>query len=517
MLKHSRKIKIVALFIFNISLSNAQLNDVTIDLNEIDGSDGFIIDMRFSGATSKYSIGSAGDLNADGKDDIMIGNFNQFSLIRGVVFVVNGTDGGFQQQFPILDYIDGTTGYLLSGYEMYAGFGYSLSSIGDVNNDGFDDVMIGSIKSDTELGSSNYVLYGPITEFNLDHREQMVVDASGNNMFNGENGFEIKKNTGSGCNDILGFKVSRAGDFNGDGIDDMLFGGALSGCSDSDNGSAYVLFGDANGFSTPFNVASLDGSNGFQIMGDHENFANAISLAGDVNADGFDDLLIARGSLDNATFVIYGKSSLLPANIDIASMDDSIGVKINAGGADVSYIGDINNDGIDDFMFSNAIGLSPSAQVTGAAYIVFGTAQRLQANFDVTSLNGTNGFAVYGESDGDQLGINISSAGDLNADGFDDIVIGSPKSDVYGVNSGIIHVIFGKKTFPPFVDLSKPLDSKDGFKIKGGGDHDEIGRFLTEAGDINADGIGDLLIGVPLADKAFILYGDDQIFRNGFE
>ena len=168
----------------------------------------------------------------------------------------------------------------------------------------------------------------------------------------------------------------------------------------------------------------------------------SVGAAGDVNGDGFADLIIGAYGADphglsgaGATYVVYGAASGFPADLQLSALDGSNGFQVNGeangdhSGIFAASAGDINNDGYDDIIIGarfndvHGWGLNDDEN-NGAAYVVFGSASGIPAELDLSALNGTNGFKLSGEAIGDRTGLSVSSAGDLNGDGFDDMLIG---------------------------------------------------------------------------------------------
>ena len=164
-----------------------------------------------------------------------------------------------------------------------------------------------------------------------------------------------------------------------------------------------------------------------------------------------------------------------------------------------------------------AYGADPGGRTdAGTAYIIWGQASGLSAAFNLTTLNGSNGFKVEGLAAGDYLGSSVSTAGDLNGDGKADLVLGADHADPGGrTDAGTAYIIFGQASgFPAAFNLTT-LDGSNGFKVEGLAADDRLGVSVSTAGDLNGDGKADLVLGAYGADPggrtsagiAYVLYG----------
>ena len=335
---------------------------------------------------------------------------------------------------------------------------------------------------------------------------------------NGANGFEI---LGAASRDNAGFSVSNAGDINGDGFDDVIVGAYQADAGGDYSGASYVVFGALSGFPAEVDLAALDGSNGFRLsgVGNFDRSGQSVSGAGDVNADGFDDLIIGGSS---GAYVVFGKQSAFPASLSLTALDGTNGFKISGVQSDyhpVAAAGDVNADGYDDVIVGSARESSSGLSDNGAAFVIFGHPGVFGANFAVSALNGANGFRINGAAEVDFAGTAVSGAGDVNGDGFDDLLLGVQGADTPAFNSGAAYVVFGQGTgFAPSLSLAA-LDGTNGFRLSGVAQNDGAGGSVSDAGDVNGDGLADIIVGARGADLngdysgvAYVVFGK----RNGF-
>ena len=440
-----------------------------------------------------------------------------------------------QAQFPAsidLSALDGTNGFVINGIDSDDSSGRSVSSAGDVNGDGIDDLIIGALGGDPNGNSragESYVLFGNSSGFSPS------LDLS---TLDGTNGFVIN---GIDEGDGSGRSVSGAGDVNGDGLDDLIIGATGGDPNGNPNaGESFVVFGSSSGFSSSLDLSALDGTNGFVINGidGRENHpyslisvsdysGGSVSGAGDVNGDGFDDVIIGARAADpngiysaGESYVVFGNSSGFSSALDLSTLDGTNGFVINGinaedySGDSVSGAGDVNGDGIDDLIVG-----APYAGYPGQSYVVFGSNSEFLSPLDLSTLDGTNGFVING-SDSGASGESVSGAGDVNGDGFDDVIIGAP-----GFGHGESYVVFGNDSgFSASLDL-RALDGSNGFVINGIDYGDRSGTSVSSAGDVNGDGIDDLIIGTGFADRngninvgeSYVVFGQSGGFASSLD
>jgi hypothetical protein len=320
----------------------------------------------------------------------------------------------------------------------------------------------------------------------------------------------------------MGRSVSAAGDVNGDGIDDVIIGAPHATVLGNGVGSAYVIFGSTAGFDGSLSASDIDGSNGFVLQGissaDVTGFS--VSDAGDINGDGIADIIVGAHQADvgdsNAagkSYVVFGQTNWSDATISASSLDGTNGFTLTGidsgdfAGYSVSGAGDINGDGIDDIIIGARLGDPNGKQESGESYVVFGRTDGFAANFDLSTLNGSNGFTINGANAGDVSAVSVSAAGDFNGDGIADVVIGAYRAGPNQNASGQAYVVYGKSDgFDSDVNLFD-LDGVNGTAINGVDFADFTGWSVSGAGDVNGDGVDDIIVGAHKAEQS----GDDEL------
>ena len=393
---------------------------------------------------------------------------------------------------------------------------FSLAS-GDFNGDGIDDVLLGAPKAD-----------GP-SETRLDSGEAYVIlgrDSLPTIVDLAEPGSADVTILGETIGDNLGFTVA-AGDVNGDGFDDILVGARFAAHQDRQLvGKTYIVFGRAD---LPTAVDTAEQKEDVAIVGkDPSDFSSTALATGDVNGDGNADIIIgasnSRGP-DNdrqragEVYVVVGDSELPPL-IDLEGQDPYFTV---FGGAKLdalpSYIaaGDLDGDGRDELILGTRFatrGEPPRAEAGEAYIIAVPTAGR------VLELASGEGFvSITGAQTRDHLGIYLAAA-DISGDGLDDAIIGTRDADGPDgprLNAGAVHVVLGSRSLLGSLDLAEaPPDTT----VIGADTADSLGLTVA-AGDVDGDGIADILAAAPGGDgcqnarkdsgKVYIIRGDASL------
>ncbi len=440
-----------------------------------------------------------------------------------------------------LDNLDGNNGFAINGIDLSDNSGIATNPAGDVNNDGISDVIIGANLADpdsTSTAGESYVVFGSNAGFTTSIELSALSGADGLTL------------PGNNINDISGTSVDGIGDFNGDLIEDFMIGAPLGDPpSRSGAGESFIVFGTSL-FSAAINLANLDGSDGLVLNGVNigDRSGGAVSGAGDVNGDGVADVLVGANlasSLAGAAYVVFGRDTSMGGNfgasLELSTLDGGNGFKLsgaNAGdglGIRVSGAGDINHDGVDDFMLAARNADPAGRQNAGQVYVVFGDASAgaFAATVDVSNLDGSDGFVINGAVAGDLSGESLAAAGDVNNDGIDDLIIGATGADTNpNDGAGSAYVIFGRdvatnpgSAFAAELELSA-LNGSDGFSLRGINIFSgSAGRSVGGSGDVNGDNIDDIVIGADgagvngatNAGVVYVVYGSSDLFPAVFD
>jgi hypothetical protein len=463
-------------------------------------------------ATSNFgwSVATAGDVNGDGYSDVIIGapNFENGQNNEGKVYVFHGSASGLSL----------TPNWTIQKDQADAHLGSSVSTAGDVNNDGYSDIIFSAPDLDdgeTDEGKV-FLHYGSSSGLSISSDKNLQTNVASDNF---------------------GTSVSLAGDVNGDGFSDVIIGAMNSENGQTNEGRAFIYTGSAGGTnSTSFWTGESNQSNA--------NFGISVSTAGDVNGDGYSDVIVGAHNYENDStsegraFVYYGNPSSMSTT---AAWTEDINQRFAFFGYSVSTAGDVNGDGYGDIIVG-AYGFTNGETDEGKAYVYFGSSTGLPSSADWTDVsNQVSAFfgrsvATAGDVNGDgfseiivgamqydngqsneggaflyqgyadglretvnwtyeinqvgaYFGLSVSSAGDVNGDGFSDVIVGAPIFDDGETNEGSAFVFHGSaaglSTFPNWTAEGNQLGVHFGIEV-------------STAGDVNGDGYSDVIIGAYL-------------------
>jgi len=411
------------------------------------------------------AIASA-DVNGDGILDLLVGN----SELSQVYVVYGNTKLTEDFDLEAMKREEGFVIYGSSSNEHYTGV--SLSTLGDFNGDGIEDIIVGDV-----------YLYDPGRAYVILGKRDLR-----NDIYLHDQGDDFLTIIGTSRSDDTGISVSYA-DINGDGLSDAVIGASGKDSEDM-TGSVYVVFGHEI-TKNHINLESLDGKNGFVVTGFDAGAraGSSVSYAGDFNNDSIDDIIVGAPH-DWGTgkvYIITGRHNFekeISAKEEIIINADAQNSRI---GDSVSYAGDVNGDGINDVIMGAPDFAIDS--IYGQAYVVFGT--KTPESISVRDLNGSNGFVINGFG---EFGSSVSSAGDFNADGFGDIMVGAPQVN-FNVHIpgglGAFYVVYGKSKFNSILNISN-LNEENGFSIDGKNSGDGLGASLSHI--VNFGGYSDVTL-----------------------
>ncbi|MGH2412164.1 MAG: Calx-beta domain-containing protein, partial [Microcystaceae cyanobacterium] len=554
------------------------------NLNQLDGTNGIeLIGVANAdgskGGAAGISVQKAGDLNGDKIDDLLVGapllNTTQDNANNGQAYAIFGTNNW--QPFlengtlNLSSICTNTRVFTFNNPAVNAQLGTAVSSAGDINQDSFPDIVLGSLNTGQVYVAFGHPWFGPGGSldaqklrsdngfaFSLPTGNSQLGTVNGGGDINGDGYTELlvadngPQNAGGqlfhlffgsdplkpnpnanhvtistvGIGFVLGRQTLAQGDFNGDTLTDFVVGTTSS----TNNRLATIVFGSTN--QTVWSKAPLqdldalqqdNGGISFTLNETNRQFTNVST--GDFNGDGYEDLLLSGDTL--RPFVVFGQgwSPGQVQTIDAEStLDGTHGFVFRSEYNSTSNtgLGDVNGDGIEDLAI-----MTDQRQGT-IGYVVFGGSQIGSSGVvNLDFLNGSNGFLIT-RDDSQPVGYTVNSAGDLNSDGYADIVIGQTPLDNTGLppsGEARAQVIYGGPKFSSSFDISTDLDGVKGFSVKNSQTSDEnsgFGTAVSGVGDTNADGYGDLLIGSPgeganssFKGNSYLLFGARELGNTG--
>lgn len=409
-----------------------------------------------------FSVASAGDVNGDGYSDVIVGAYlyDNGQTDEGRVYIYHGSATG----------LNTTANTISESNSANAQFGYSVSTAGDVNGDGFSDVLVGG---PNWAGNGRvYVFHGSFAGINTIWNYSLNADGSG---------------------EFFGGSVSTAGDVDGDGYSDVIIGAENYANGQTQEGRAYIFNGSSSGLNTIYSWVT-------EVNQANARYGHSVSTAGDVNGDGYSDVVVGAWTYDNgqndegAAWIYYGSlsgisgSSLLEINLAGANF-----------GSSVASAGDVNGDGYGDVIIGASSYSNPQL-VEGAAFAYNGSASGI-----IT----TPSWQIQSNQAFTNLGISVATAGDVNGDGYSDVIVGAFNFDNGQTDEGSIQVHYGSQT---------GLSANANWTIESNIASANLGISVASAGDVNGDGYSDVIAGAyrlsngnTQEGKAFVYYGGGGI------
>jgi len=423
---------------------------------------------RFGGA-----LASAGDVNGDGCADLVVGapGYSGIVSTAGGAYLFRGRcRGGQEADFD----------WVTSGLQQLSAYGAVVAAAGDLNGDGFADVVVGApAYANGELGEGRvYVYLG-----------EPGAEPPG---FPPSNAWVSEGDQSGGA---WGASVASAGDVNGDGYADLVVGAPLYDKGETDEGAAFLYLGSEAGLgpdAVPGTVPVwfVEGNQAGALLG------SAVAGAGDVNGDGYDDVLVGASGYVNgggpegrATLYLGSPGGLAPAPAWISAGNDA-GVQY---GASLAGAGDVNGDGYADVVIGSP-GFSGGEAGEGRAVMYLG---------GPAGPSTTAAWTVEGNAAGAAFGSAIASAGDVNGDGYADLIVGAP---------GFANGQPGEGRAQVYLGSAAGLAIAPGWTAESDQAGAAFGQAVAGAGDVNGDGYSDVIVGAPGFDNGGADSGDAAVF-----
>jgi hypothetical protein len=465
------------------------------------------------GATSIIgdSVASAGDVNGDGYDDIIVGSriYSNDQTGEGAAFVWFGGEYGLGPNGN-----PGNADWKSEGNQTDSGYGITVSSAGDVNGDGYDDVIIGApfYTNDQTYEGATYIYHGSkdglsnttnimiegndadsrfgtsvcsASDMDRDGYDDVLVGAGDYNgrgyvfIYSGSStGVDTESDWYAACpktSGLFGESAALAGDVNGDGAPDLIVGAMMYTNDENIEGAAFVYYGSPGDW-------MVNGNKSYAEMG------SAVSTAGDVNGDGYSDVIVGAPGYDNGKFT-EGMAFVYLGSQNGISKTPAWTAESNTAntffGESVGTAGDINGDGYSDII----IGVSQVYSGQGTALIWHGSSTGLGDPGTLVNAD----WKADGSQSNDYLGCSVSSAGDVNGDGFSDIIIGAKGYANSDSNQGAALVWLGSASGLGDTGTFANAD----WKAEGSAGGVNLGSSVALAGDVNGDGYSDVIVGAP--------------------
>ena len=403
------------------------------------------------------AVATAGDIDGDGYSDVLIGDYTYSNPAaeEGAAFAWFGGVGGLGAAGSAANY-----DWHIEGGQVGARLGHALSSAGDVNGDGFADVLVGAPEmTNGEVGEGRALAY------------------AGSPTGLSTTPFWLGEANSADAN--FGYCVAPLGDVNGDGFADIAVGAPAFTNGQLNEGKTYAYHGSAN---------IVENAAAWQLEGNLNlaQYGVSVASAGDINGDGYGDILIGADHFDGG-LAQEGKAFLYVGGAIAPSINPAWTAESNQASAHFAHAvagaGDVNGDGYDDVLIGAPHYESVATQIDeGAAFLWYGSAAGMGANG--TPINAD--WSDQSEKKLSEFGQTVSGAGDVNGDGLADFAVGAPLMELGHGEEGVVFVYHGDAAGPSDVQASR----REGNLI---GAH--LGAALAGAGDVNGDGFSDLVVG----------------------
>jgi hypothetical protein len=351
--------------------------------------------------------------------------------------------------------LGGTPNWTAESNRAYAMFGYSVSSAGDVNGDGYSDVIVGATAYDNgRIHEGRAFVYHGSSSGLSDSADWTGMPDQADVRF--------------------GHSVSSAGDVNGDGYSDVIVGAYVYDNGEINEGRVFVYHGSSSGLSDSADWTAESNQ-------ENANLGKYVSSAGDVNGDGYSDVIVAAYNYDNGetdegrVYVYHGSPSGLSDFADWTAESDQ---EYATFGYSVSSAGDVNNDGYSDVIVG-APSYDNGQTNEGRAFVYHGSA---------SGLSDSAAWIVESNQENANLGYSVSSAGDVNGDGYSDVIVGAPYYTDGQTQEGCAFMYYGS---------SSGLSASPAWTAKSGIKYGYLGYSVSSAGDVNGDGYSDIILGTP--------------------
>ncbi|MFA6027532.1 MAG: FG-GAP-like repeat-containing protein [Patescibacteria group bacterium] len=450
-----KKVLLGLILLFLPLIVSATATEVSVDeLVQFTGEEG---NEEAYGDQAGNAVSSDGDFNGDGYNDILIGAYTAddgLDIGVGTVYLIYGSENSLTSiDLSVADaHFHGTASNNSTGF--------AVASAGDVDNDGYDDILISAPPYGGEGNGMVYLVYGQAEQYSGNYDLDSDSDASW---------------YGDSAGLYIGSSLASSGDANADGYDDFLIGvpnysASIDGYGE---GAVFMIYGQETRFSA--DAASLETAADVKFFGDHDGLEVELGYdigleknmaVGNFNNDSYPDYAFIDYNLSSENaglYIVYGTGSLTDTHLSSQTI-----YRNSIHGEGVTYsvtTGDVNNDNYDDIIVG-----CPNETDNGKVFIFYGD--------NLAGGTFSSADVVYNGGDVSHLGVSVASAGDVNNDGYDDILIGDAATEVY--------LVYGSSS------LSSGTISDTAVIY-----FNDYGYSLSLAGDINNDSLADVVIGNP--------------------